>query len=205
MRFNAFCVSALDFNPMLARRETLAQHNRSNMSFWRLYYHLVWTTKNREPLIQPAIEDRLHVLLMHKAEELGVWIYAMDGWYDHIHLVVAIPPKHTVANVVKHLKGESAHALNHAGLGISFGWQRGYGVLSVGERHRPQAERYVRQQKEHHRSGNTVGVLEYCSELEDGPDTEPLSTEHGLREDEARYGVGSDPFWLDDDGPVERA
>ena len=40
------------------------------MAFWRLYYHLVWATKNREPLIKPEIEKRLYAYLVHKAAEL---------------------------------------------------------------------------------------------------------------------------------------
>ena len=62
------------------------------MAFWRLYYHLVWATKNREPLIRPAIEERLYAYLVHKAAELGAYVYAVHGWTDHIHLIVAIPP-----------------------------------------------------------------------------------------------------------------
>nr|NIT51817.1 IS200/IS605 family transposase [candidate division Zixibacteria bacterium]NIW43533.1 IS200/IS605 family transposase [Gammaproteobacteria bacterium]NIX54627.1 IS200/IS605 family transposase [candidate division Zixibacteria bacterium] len=64
------------------------------MAFHRLYFHLIWATKNREYLIQPNIEKRLYSYLVNKAAELGVYTYAINGWYDHIHLVVAIPPKH---------------------------------------------------------------------------------------------------------------
>ena len=42
------------------------------MAFWRLYYHLVWATKNREHLIHPTIEDRLYGYIINKAAELGV-------------------------------------------------------------------------------------------------------------------------------------
>jgi putative transposase len=95
------------------------------MAFWRLYYHLVWTTKNREPLIQAAIEKRLYGYIVNKAAELEVYIYAINGWYDHIHLVVAIPPKHAVSEVVKRLKGASSHDLNHSyDLDRQFAWQR---------------------------------------------------------------------------------
>ena len=93
------------------------------MSFWRLYYHLVWATKNREHLIQPEIEDRLHAYLVRKAAELDVYVYAINGWYDHAHVVAAIPPKHAVADVVKRLKGASSHYLNHeGGLDYQFAW-----------------------------------------------------------------------------------
>jgi putative transposase len=173
------------------------------MSYWRLYYHLVWATTNREPLIQPAIESQLHALLMHKAGELGVWIYAVNGWYDHVHLVVAIPPKHAVATVVKHLKGDSSHALNHAGLNLSFGWQQGYGALTVGERHRPEAEAYVRSQKQHHSEGKIIGALEYDTELDEGPDDQ-CGSESVIQEAPVSCGVGTGASWLGDDWPPTR-
>ena len=140
------------------------------MSFWRLYYHLVWSTKNREPFIKPEIEQRLFAYIVHKAAELECYVYAINGWYDHLHLVVAIPPKHAVADVVKRLKGASSHDLNHsAGLDYEFAWQRGYGALSVGERQRPQAEAYVANQKTHHGKQELIAWLERDSDFDEGP------------------------------------
>ena len=52
------------------------------MPFWRLNYHLVWSTKNRESLIQPNIEQRLYGYLINKAAELGVYVYAINGWLE---------------------------------------------------------------------------------------------------------------------------
>ncbi len=52
---------------------------------------------------------------------------------------------------------------------MSFGWQRGYGALTVGERHRPAAEAYVRNQKAHHAHHSTNAWLEQCTELDEGP------------------------------------
>ena len=144
---------------------------RKKMPFWRLYDHLVWTTKNREPLIQPDVERRLFPYLVNKASELDVYVYAINGWYDHVHLIVAIPPKHAVAHVVKLLKGASTHDLNHAaGLDHHFAWQRGYGALSFGERQWPVAEAYVANQKEHHLQQTTNVGLERSDEYDEGPD-----------------------------------
>jgi REP element-mobilizing transposase RayT len=139
------------------------------MPFWRLYYHLVWATKNREPLIQPEMEALLYDTFRRKAAELGVQILALNGWVDHVHLVVSIPPKLALAAVVKHFKGTSAYEVNHHDLDLSFGWQRGYGALSLGEQRRPFAEAYVRNQKQHHQDGTTQRALEYASENEEGP------------------------------------
>jgi REP element-mobilizing transposase RayT len=141
------------------------------MPFWRLNYHLVWSTKNREPLIQPDIEKRLYGYLINKAAELGVYVYAGNGWADHIHLVVAIPPKHAVAHVVKTLKGASAYDLNQvAKLDYHFAWQRGYGALTIGETQKPKAVAYVENQKQHHQQQGTNAWLERDAEFDEGPD-----------------------------------
>lgn len=169
------------------------------MAFWRLYYHLVWATKNREPLIQPPVEKRLFAYMITKAAELEAYVYAVNGWYDHVHLVASIPPKHAVAEVVKHLKGASSHDLNHAGgLEGSFAWQRGYGVFSLGESQRPTAEAYVNNQKQHHTQQTTNGWLERCDELDEGPDDIGLHVDNVppiLREPPAEYqALGAIPF-----------
>ena len=119
------------------------------MSFWRTYYHIVWATKNREALITPEIEPRLYAYIVNKAAELGVYVYALNGWIDHVHIVAASPPKEAIAHVVKTLKGSSSHDLNQQGvLDTLFAWQRGYGVLSLGSRQLADAVAYVRRQKE---------------------------------------------------------
>jgi putative transposase len=161
------------------------------MPFWRLYYHLVWATKNREPLIRPEIEARLYAYLVHKAAEQGVYVYAVNGYVDHVHVVAAIPPKHAVADVVKNLKGASSHDLN-AGQGQEgqFAWQRGYGALSFGERQLPEAIRYVENQKEHHGQQTTNAWLERDAEFDEGPAQRGLAHTQAaatLREPAARY------------------
>ena len=170
------------------------------MPFYRLYYHLVWAVKNREELIQPEIEKGLYAYLVSKGWEIDVYTYAVNGWYDHIHLVVSIPPKLAVAVAVKRLKGASSHRLNHqpGGFNGSFAWQRGYGALSVGERQRAIAEAYVRRQKEHHRAQTTNAWLERYTEFDEGPEDAGLAkdvTSNIAREDQTIYRV-SDAPWL---------
>jgi REP element-mobilizing transposase RayT len=142
----------------------------NNMPFWRNYYHLVWATKNRQPLIQPDIEARLYDYLVRKAAELDVFVYVINGWTDHTHIVGAIPPKQAVADVVKRLKGASSHYLNHTLRHEEwFQWQRGYGVLTIGEQQKEKAVAYVRNQKEHHGQQTTNSWLEKVNEFDEGP------------------------------------
>lgn len=166
------------------------------MSFWRLYYHLVWTTKNREPVITPVIEDQLFPYLTRKVAELEMRLHAINGWYDHIHLVASIPPKLAVAEAVKRLKGGSSHYLNQlVRLDFTFAWQRGYGALSVGERQLDIAIAYVLKQKEHHTSQTTNKWLEMVTDLEDGPTEAVNQPAHVLREVAPIYRIDDDFPW----------
>jgi putative transposase len=86
------------------------------------------------------------------------------------HLVVAIPPKYAVATIVKQLKGASSHYLNHIVRHEEwFYWQRGYGVLTIGERQKETAVAYVLNQKEHHQQQTTNSWLEKVDEFDEGP------------------------------------
>lgn len=162
------------------------------MPFYRLYCHLVWTTKGRQPFIPPKVELRLYSYLSNKAMELGVRVYAINGWTEHVHMIVGIPPKHAVAYVVKSLKGASAFDLNHTvELSNRFQWQRGYGALSLGETQRPTAVAYVENQKQHHQHQTTNMWLERVAEFDEGPDDLGLTVgpvSNVVREARAPYG-----------------
>ena len=138
------------------------------MAFWRSYAHIVWSTKYREPLIRPETEGQLYACLVDKAAELDCCIHAVGGVADHIHLVISIPPKHSVAWVVKNLKGSSSHLMNHGAFAGSqhFAWQRGYGYLTLGEKQCEAAVAYVLNQKQHHQNGMTNSWLEKTNDEE---------------------------------------
>jgi REP element-mobilizing transposase RayT len=169
------------------------------MSFWRTYYHLIWSTKNREPLITPQIEPRVYAYIVNKAAELEVFVFEINGCPDHIHLVATIPPKHSVAEVVKHLKGASSYDINQQHMMESpFAWQRGYGVLTLGSRQRAEAEAYVRAQKQHHRENTENPWLEREGEIDEGPPDYASFTKNqvpAIREDRVVYASPEDLPW----------
>jgi putative transposase len=166
------------------------------MAFWRLYYHLVWATKERLPFLQPEIEPRLYKYMTNRARGLGVKVWAANGWVDHVHFIVSIPPKLSLADFVQEIKGSSSHFLNHScELPRTFAWQRGYGVFSLGESQKPYAIQYVEMQKEHHLQQTTNSWLEHTVETDAGPDETPIETEHKLQEAPALYLTGGgNPF-----------
>ncbi|QLE54906.1 IS200/IS605 family transposase [Nostoc sp. TCL26-01] len=132
------------------------------MTLWRLYYHLVWTTKNRQPLITSNKEQQLYNYILGKAQALNCQIHAIDGIEDHIHVVVTIPPSLAVSEFVKKIKGSSSHHLNHSSNASSdkFAWQEGYGVFSLGYKQLKDVVIYVQNQKIHHSQLTTHPYLE---------------------------------------------
>jgi putative transposase len=141
------------------------------MALWRLYYHFVWATKERQPLITPNREAELYRYIIAKADALSCIVHAIGGIEDHIHLVVSIPPTLSIADFVKQIKGSSAHRLNQdlSASSNKFGWQEGYGVFSLGGKQLEQAVDYVKNQKTHHLKGTALASLEHATHQDYSP------------------------------------
>jgi len=137
------------------------------MSYWRLYYHFVWTTKKRLPLIVPKVEDELFGYLIGKAHNMNSIVHAVDGTEDHVHLVASVPPSVALSDFAARLKGSSSHYLNKVLKG-AFAWQGGYGVVSFGEKQLEWVVGYVNNQKQHHSNCTTVVKLENVIVDDDG-------------------------------------
>ena len=140
------------------------------MPLWRLFYHLVWATHDRQPLISPAHEQILYPYIKGKVDFLECQLhailqgrgYANGGIEDHIHLIVSIPPKLSISDFAKRIKGSSARYLNQelADNNYKFAWQHEYAVFSLGEQRLEWAIAYVGNQKQHHTTGDIIKILE---------------------------------------------
>jgi putative transposase len=122
------------------------------MSFSVCYCHLIWATKNREPLITPDVELVIIAAITQKSVALNCPIQAINGVDDHIHVAVSVSTTLSVADWAKNVKGFSAHEVNSMfpDRPSSFRWQQGYGVLTFGAKTLPYIVAYVAHQKENH-------------------------------------------------------
>ena len=144
------------------------------MAFWRLHYHLIWATHQRQPMIDPARESVIRATLHGKARELGFIIHAVGNVADHLHLVVSVPPRIALADCVRHCKGASSRAVNlMPGARADFKWQNGYGALSLGERSLAAVSEYVRDQKRHHNAGTARAIYERVGGDDEGVTESP--------------------------------
>jgi putative transposase len=140
------------------------------MAMWRLYYHLVWTTKERQPFISPTKETELYSYITGKVYSINCILHAIGGTENHIHLIVSIPPTQSVAKFVKNIKGSSSRHLNQTLPNSNkFAWQEGYGVFSLGQKQLDRAVAYVLNQKEHHLQKTTNSHLEKITDEDDPP------------------------------------
>ena len=137
------------------------------MAYWRLFYHFVWATKNREPFLTPELQARVFRSLAGKGGALGAMVLALNGSEDHVHVVAAVPPRIGPAEFVKRLKGASSRFVSKES-GFAFAWQEGYGVYSLSEQDVAAVVEFVRKQKEHHSRGTLVAKWERGSVEESG-------------------------------------
>jgi putative transposase len=130
------------------------------MTLWKTYYHLVWSTRDRHELIMDQHEAALYQQICKKANILESPIHAIGGMSDHLHLVVSIPPKLSIAEFVKSIKGSSSRYMNEFAGPHNFAWQREYAVFSLGSQQLEKAVKYVDGQKAHHRDRTFIRMLE---------------------------------------------
>ncbi len=131
------------------------------MPYWRLYYHIVWATKYRQPLLNPEVELIIHNHIRTKSIGLGATLFAINGWVDHVHVVASVPPKLSLSKFIGQIKAVATtkfNKTNHPEAPIY--WQDEYAVFSFDEKRLPYYIRYVNQQKEHHAQKTEITALE---------------------------------------------
>ena len=137
------------------------------MPYWRLFYHIVWGTKNRLALIDPAWEKDLHGYLWGKAMTLECLPHAIGGVSDHVHIAISVPPKVPLATLIGQLKGSSSHYINQTYTNGSFLWQAEYGVFTFSEKALPGIVNYINNQKQHHAENMLNVAMEYFARADD--------------------------------------
>ena len=131
------------------------------MAYTQLFYHIIWSTKHREPTILPIIENKLHSYIAKKAIHLGGIVYAINGIDDHVHLAVSIPPSIAISKFIGQIKAVSSTKLNQSELiDYKFYWQTSYSIFTFRESELAGIVRYIKRQKQHHAKGRLRNSLE---------------------------------------------
>ena len=112
--------------------------NSLDHTSWRCQYHIVFAPKYRRQVIYREIKVDIGKILRKLCEQKGVEIIEAELCPDHVHMLVSIPPKYSVSQIMGYLKGKSSLMIfdRHANLKYKYGnrnfWAKGYFVSTVG-------------------------------------------------------------------------
>jgi REP element-mobilizing transposase RayT len=127
-------------------------------TFYNLHYHIVFSTKDRRPVIGDGWRSSLHQYLGGTVRGLRGVAGAVGGINDHVHLLVSLTTSHVVADFMRELKKASSVWVKDRHE-ASFVWQEGYAVFTVSWTHVPVIQRYISDQATHHRKRRFVDEL----------------------------------------------
>jgi REP element-mobilizing transposase RayT len=127
------------------------KHKIMPHSFNKIWIHAIWATKERLPLINASVEDKIHPFISVQLREQGCLVKIINGMPDHIHCLFLLNPQKSIAEVIKQIKGSSSHFVNQNNLILEkFAWQTGYAAYSVSESVVDKVFLYIKNQKQHH-------------------------------------------------------
>lgn len=130
-----------------------------------VFLHLTWGTWDRLPLLIGEIEQGVHRILGAECVRLWVEALAIGGVEDHVHLLIRLSATLSLSELMKQLKGSSAHLVTHQiAPGEFFKWQGGYAAFSVSPRHLHQVADYIANQRHHHLTNTLLPLLEPAAE-----------------------------------------
>ena len=122
------------------------------MSWVRVYMHMVFSTKNRQPFLNSS-ELRRNVFehIKNNAEEKGIWLDCINGYQEHAHCLISLGKEQTISKVAQLIKGESSYWINQNNLTTEkFVWQDDYWIVGVSESHLESVRKYIHNQEIHH-------------------------------------------------------
>jgi putative transposase len=126
-----------------SRRDGTMGHKYPNV-----LVHLVFSTKNREPLIPPELQPKLHAYISGIGKNKQIPVITVGGTNNHIHALITLPSDVSVSKVVQVLKANSSRWLSEHR--IPFQWQEGYGAFSVSAPSCDAVIAYITNQPAHH-------------------------------------------------------
>ena len=122
-------------------------------SLSQLHIHIIFSTKNHFPFIKPAIEEELYAYMGGTIKKIGGIPFVINGTADHVHIFAALPKTTALSKFIEDIKRSSSRWIKTKGTNWhNFGWQNGYAGFSVSSSQKHTLERYIANQKEHHKT-----------------------------------------------------
>ena len=135
------------------RTQKIKKRNNRGMghTYSSIFHHLVWSTKERLPIIKPTYRMRLYDYIGGIIKTEQGKMLTIGGTSDHIHLLVLIAPKDSISDLVRRIKSNSSKFINKNIPNLKFAWQEGYGVFSVSASKTTIVKNYINNQETHHK------------------------------------------------------
>ena len=133
---------------------------------WNCKYHVVFAPKYRRQVIYGKIKEDIGKILRDLCNRKGIEIIEAECCPDHIHMLITIPPKYSVSEIMGYLKGKSSLMIfdRHANLKYRYGnrhfWCRGYYVDTIGKNAK-KIEEYIRNQLQEDYTADQITLKEY--------------------------------------------
>ena len=120
-------------------------------SYTNLLYHIVFSTKDRQPLIAADYQERLYEYIGGTIRGLGGIALAINGMEDHVHVLARLRPDKALSDVLRDLKANASGWMHDVFPALhDFSWQRGYGAFTLSQSNLSAVQNYITRQKEHH-------------------------------------------------------
>ena len=121
------------------------------MPFIRIWIHLVWATKSRQPFLTKDIRQKVFAHMKENAPKKNIYLDFVNGYTDHVHCLISLNQEQTISKVVQLIKGESSFWINKNNLcKENFEWQDDYFAVSVSESGVNKVREYIKNQEVHH-------------------------------------------------------
>jgi len=121
------------------------------MSYKKIWVHVVWGTKGRHPFLTNGLRQNFLEHLLLNAAKNDIEVSLVNCWIDHVHCLIRLKSVQSIADVTKHIKGESARWINSNKLSEKrFSWAREYFAASVSEGNIRPVKHYILSQERHH-------------------------------------------------------
>jgi putative transposase len=122
-------------------------------TYRQLFYHIVFSTKNRKPTLSTAGQEELYKYIWGITKNKHCMLYRINGMEDHIHILSDIHPSICLSDYIKEIKVASSLWMKESGkFPLFLGWQEGYGAFTCSIKEKDVIIKYIKNQKTHHQS-----------------------------------------------------
>jgi len=120
-----------------------------------MWAHLVWSTKDRKPLLTHDIRKAVFHHMHEHAKQKGIHLDCVNGYHDHVHCLMLLQSTQTIAQNVQLIKGEASYWINKQQFcARKFDWQDEYYAVSVSESDVERVRKYIYTQEIHHQNNS---------------------------------------------------